>query len=156
MSSHRPPQVDLLRRVLDEGCTTSWGPARVLNYVVGERLVHAEAPQGSRQTLASGNVRAINVLAIVLLHSALCQALMRPLRAAGLQTHACVLTFVLCEIRKYFKPTAHVLCMTEGDARDLEAFVTALTQAGPAGRRLKRHACVVADDDLPSNYFGEA
>ena len=76
MSSHRP-QVDHLRRVLDEGYTTSWGPARVLNYVVGERLVHAEAPQGSKQTLASGNVRAINVLAIVLLHSALGQELMR-------------------------------------------------------------------------------
>ena len=134
------------RRCLKHYGTTSWGPARTFNAICRKRWLKSWSPQDARavdpawRPTTCADQRCCYSMALVFFHTPLGQELATLLRRFNLPHGILAVTFLFCEIRKYFGD--HVSLIREA-FRDYAPKVRALV-----ARRAKRIPSWVTDRDL--------
>ena len=102
-----------VRASLDVFFTTSWGPAKTVNCHCGQRFLRDYSPQlcttqeGLPTSIARADKRLASVFFLILRHTEYGKAVASVFRILRLpSSFSCVLSFLWCELRKYFKPPA--------------------------------------------------
>ena len=135
------------QRCLKHYGTTSWGPARTFNAVCRKRWLKSWSPQDAKaaspglRSTTSADQRCCYMMALVFFHTPLGQEFSNLLRKFNLPHGVLAVSFIFCEIRKYF-----------GDHVSLirEAFRSCATRVRTlVARRAKLIPSWVKDTDLP-------
>ena len=137
--------VNLITNVLDTRFLTSWGPARAINVLLGQKVLRDQSPmsfsaayQRVLRSTQEVDVSFVSAACILFYNSSLGIAIQEIFMQAGLPwRHACVASFYLCELRKCFSRTAHKYREFFRDGAMRVAFATAASRLGGLGWRIR-------------------
>ena len=124
-----------LRASIEVFFTTSWGPAKCINVMLGKRFLRDWSPQDLAHVTKEGSSvtipakRLVTAGCLMLMHTSfgkLLRDLFAMLRLPN--GYACVISFFCCELRKYFKPGCQKYRGVFEDPDKRKSFMEALSR----------------------------
>ena len=123
----------MLRNAVETTFATSWGPAAAVNFLIGRQVLRDYSPQGLTRgsSVKVPDKRLATVAFLILIHTELGKVISAIFKALGMpHSFAACLSFLFCELRKYFGTNVKKYRPGFQDKSKRDEFVALLSEFG--------------------------